>query len=344
MKLSRDIVIILLVVLCSSWAWSYTSHEGVPPCPPKPYPVVFDYSRFPDSLRPAMREFIDHMNYQIIDEIYLRLCNYIADTVFDGNCFARLDTIQACTWPDTCDTGDPWYDWGGQEAPTVTVNTQIFQLLAKPIDDAHNISSCTPDPVFMETPILRFRGGGGDSLDISWVGTLDSSESPTSTLYYLPGGSSGDPTMGGETIWSFNPLENDTLNVSRRAYVGKQYPNPALVQGGRVDINTEQTHDTIVFASTYSALHGGAKSGGGAIWTDPKGNVNPAGWPVWSSINASVNLEWGPDAANYFTDSLWLVSVTDTSFVVGIEYSATARVLSWQVVGIWRIPWSWPLN
>lgn len=84
MKRLNVLAIVCVALLGYAYAQALTSHPGVPPCVPKPYPVTIDLSKFPPEMHEGLIKFVDDMNYRIIDEIYLRFCNYIADSIYPG--------------------------------------------------------------------------------------------------------------------------------------------------------------------------------------------------------------------------------------------------------------------
>lgn len=95
MRLIRGILLTIIVVMAGymiGMALTTTERPKLPPCSPKPYPVTIDLDGLPEDLRPVFRRFVDDMNYRIVDEIYLRFCQYI-DTLMD-TVFTAIDSIE----------------------------------------------------------------------------------------------------------------------------------------------------------------------------------------------------------------------------------------------------------
>lgn len=317
----------------------------------KPYPIVIPPNADSIIEKIILERFANHIDKQV-DEIYRRvrdaICNMGANLEHNDCAMMRTDTIQACTWPDTCDTGDPQFrDQDGDGAPTITLNTQVLQLLAKPIDLLHSDEPCHVDTggaitgdsaLFLETPVIRFRGPYGDTMDITTTGYYPSSSDGGQILnkyrnYFLP-----EETMSNRTVWRFNQSGGDTNNAGG-IFLGKPYPMPGLMQGGTCkNVNTSMTRDTIVFATAFSHTHGGSHNGSNVGFVHNRGSdgTNRAyysGSRYSTSRSYSIILNWADGSTNYFQDSLWIVSANDSSFIVGIQYSATARKLNWQTIG-----------
>ena len=333
----------LILMSFAGMVYAYTSSNstrslGFIDCPPMPYDIEMDLSSFTPEQQAALQKFLDNLNYQGFKEVYLRFCNYI-DSINDrvGCDMVLTDTIQACNWPDTCDVSDPWYEGA---TPTVTINAAVLQLLAKPIDNVHSVDACEPtaNEKYLSAPYLRFRGEGGDSLDLSFIGTLDSTESPHHQLYYLP-----DAGLSGHIMWTFTS-DYDTTGANRRVYLGTPRPYTGLTQSGLIrGVNTSMTRDTIVFATKYSTRHGGQAEEGSAAFCHwrPGAAANNRYYrsgfayyiPGTNLKDYTIHVQWADSSGAYFQDSLWIESHTDTSFVIGIEWSTTRRRLSWTTHG-----------
>ena len=130
-----------------------TPHPNTPPCVPKPYPVTMNIQDLPPELQTVFQKFVDDMNYQIIDEIYLRFCNYIADDVY---CLVYADTLIACAVDsllmnyhaiivkDYSDTGNAagillYEDTTTSQYDSNTVPQQFFVSLQVSSDDTNNV-------------------------------------------------------------------------------------------------------------------------------------------------------------------------------------------------------------
>lgn len=130
-------------------------------------------------------------------------------------------------------------------------------------------------------------------------------------LWYGGGDSDGDPDGSGGT---------------GNLYESSLFPHTGLTQSGRQAANTEQTRDTIVFATKFSD-----STGGGPVGTLT--SKSSAGFRFDQGVNGTADdyvaiVQWGPNDGSYFDDSLWVVSKTDSSIVIGIEWSASARVVT----------------
>lgn len=337
MRLIKAIAVVCFVgMVAVAVRAQYIDHIGGP-CVPQPYKAnAWNWENFTPEQQAELKAYTDYLERAMFEEIYLRFC-WLRDNDKSGDCnIWRTDTIQACTWPDECDISDPYFGDGyGEEHPTVTINTGVLELLAKPIDDQHRTGSCQPYSTekLLEAPYLRWRGGGGDSLSLSFIGSLDSTATLSHIMYWLP-----DDARYGKTMWVFNTGGCYEEGSNRPEYIGSVFPYTGMCQGGKVsNINTNATRDTIVFATSYSHTHGGDSEDGAYCMYRQGGSAAReyhAGYKYnISNIDYSVVVQWGSGSSGYFGDSLWVESKTDSSFVIGIQYSGTSRSLHWQTFG-----------
>lgn len=88
------IVWTILFFACISISYSsayITENTSLPPCVPRPYEIKIDVENLPQEMRRPMLDFVDHINHRVIEEIYLRFCQYL-DSLMDTT-FVSIDSI-----------------------------------------------------------------------------------------------------------------------------------------------------------------------------------------------------------------------------------------------------------
>lgn len=299
----------------------------------KPYRIVVPPGS--DSLvrRELLEDFADFLDLQV-DEVYARVrdavCDKLANDVEIG-CGFSADTIYPCSPASHTICGDPT-DTGNA---VIVMNTAVLELSYTGLE-----GGCDLDSMYTTETALRFRGHNGDSVDICYSGIGGvSAPGPMYKIYYLP-----REVINGTYLWvnnseygavsgstPSNGLDNDR-SVSDASLA--PYPLTGLMQTGILTVNTNMDRDTVFFATTFTNTHGGIDTTGGPVGTGT--GSRQRGFRYRSATAYTITLDWGTGSSGFVGDSLWIQSTTDSSFVIGIKYSATTRTVHWQTFGSWK--------
>lgn len=302
----------------------------------KPYRIVVPPDADSIVRRELLDNFADFLDQQV-DEIYARVRDAVCDKLANDaeiGCVLSADTIHACTGPDYCIRDDP----NDPNSPVVVINSKILELSwVGPEAD------CDLDSLYISESIFRLKGHNGDTIDIGYNGVGGTAKpGPMYKIYYLP-----ENTMAGYHLWRVNA---DVVNVSGAdTTAGRDnsatadggsfdpYPHTGLPQFGILDpVNTSMDRDTVIFATTFTNNHAGEDTVGGPVGINTNYQFPGRGFKYHNSSAYVVDVHWGVNSDAYLGDSLWVETKTDSSFIIGIKYSGTARTVEWTTMGRWK--------